>query len=188
MLKMPRPVFISNANTKIEEVLRIDYAGEYGAWQIYKGQLAFMCGNTTSKEQIHAMMLQEQQHLNFFLQKMQEYNVRPTILMPVWHMLGYALGAVTAIAGVRMSMLCTEAIEEVIDLHYQEQIEVLRLLSFTNTPSMDILIDNIIKFRAEEIEHKNTAATYCDNLNNIEIVSKNIIILICRIAIYLSKK
>ena len=47
--------------------------------------------------------------------------VRPTALMPLWHVAGYALGAVTALMGEKAAMACTVAVESVIDEHYAKQ-------------------------------------------------------------------
>jgi ubiquinone biosynthesis monooxygenase Coq7 len=73
--------------------------------------------------------------------------VRPTALLPFWHLAGFALGAVTAALGERAAMACTVAVEETIDAHYSGQIEALD----STEPE---LRETLEKFRAEEVEHR----------------------------------
>jgi 3-demethoxyubiquinol 3-hydroxylase len=76
--------------------------------------------------------------------------VRPTLLSPVWHMAGFALGAATALIGEKAAMACTVAVEEVIDEHYSRQAERLE----DGDPELKALIEEC---RAEEIKHKTEA-------------------------------
>ena len=99
---------------------------------------------------IRHMADQEREHLEKFNELIGERRVRPTALMPVWHAAGFALGAATALMGERAAMACTAAIEEVIDEHYAGQAEKL------GDDEAD-LRDTIEKFRADELEHRNTA-------------------------------
>jgi ubiquinone biosynthesis monooxygenase Coq7 len=69
------------------------------------------------------------------------------MLLPLWHVAGYALGAVTAAMGERAAMACTVAVEEAIDEHYQAQ---AASLGDDEAP----LRDTIEKFRGEELEHR----------------------------------
>jgi len=73
--------------------------------------------------------------------------VRPTALLPFWHIAGFALGAVTAALGERAAMACTVAVEEVIDEHYARQSAALG-------EDESALRDSIETFRAEELEHR----------------------------------
>ena len=127
-------------------MIRVDHAGEYGAKRIYAGQLAVL-GNHPS---IRRMAEQEQKHLDAFEKLMDENRVRPTALTPLWHVAGFALGAATALLGEKAAMACTEAVESVIDEHYRAQAEALE-------PGDAALKATIEQFRAEEIEHKETA-------------------------------
>ncbi len=127
-------------------MIRVDQAGEYGAVRIYEGQLAVL-GPRASGAVIRRMAAQEARHLEKFDRLMTERRVRPTLLSPVWHMAGFALGAATALIGEKAAMACTVAVEEVIDEHYTQQAERLE----GNDPELKALIEEC---RAEEIEHK----------------------------------
>jgi 3-demethoxyubiquinol 3-hydroxylase len=136
----------------IERIIRVDHAGEYGAVRIYQGQMAVL-GKSASAETLRHMTEQEKKHLETFEKLAVERRVRPTLLSPVWHAAGFALGAGTALLGEKAAMACTQAIEEVIDEHYAEQAEKL------GDDEKD-LRDTIEKFRAEEVEHRDTAIAH----------------------------
>ena len=132
-----------------ERMIRVDQAGEYGAVRIYEGQLAVL-GRSAVGDRIRHMAEQERRHLDRFDALMIERRARPTLLTPIWHVAGFALGAATALMGERAAMACTVAVEEVIDEHYARQ---GRLLG-DGDPE---LAGTIEAFRREEVEHKETA-------------------------------
>ena len=131
-------------------MLRVDQAGEFGATRIYAGQLAVLPRNSAAAKLVSRMADQEKRHLERFDALMSERRVRPTVLQPVWNVAGFALGAATALLSDRAAMACTEAVETEIDLHYSKQLEDLG----DDDPE---LAADIEKFRAEELEHRDTA-------------------------------
>ncbi len=133
----------------IERIIRVDHAGEYGAVRIYQGQLAVL-GRHAAGGAIKRMADQEKRHLATFEALSNERRVRPTVLTPLWHAAGFALGAGTALLGKKAAMACTQAVEEVIDEHYAGQAEKLGQAEAE-------LRTTIEKFRAEEIEHRDAA-------------------------------
>jgi len=137
---------------KIARILRVDQAGEFGAKRIYAGQLAVL-GKGPKGDTIRHMAEQEERHLETFNQMLTAREVRPTILSPIWHVAGFALGAGTALLGPKAAMACTEAVEEVIDEHYARQAEEL------GDDESDLRA-TIEEFRAEEIEHRDTARAH----------------------------
>ena len=137
---MPLPA----AKANLDEIIRVNHAGEYGAKRIYQGQLATI-RDSKAKAQIEHMLAQELEHLDYFTAEIGKRGVRPTVLQPIWHLGGFALGAVTALMGKHAAMACTVAVESVIDEHYREQLATL-----SNEP---VLQEKIEKFRAEEVEH-----------------------------------
>ncbi len=134
----------------VEQVIRVDQAGEYGAVRIYEGQLAVL-GKGASGPVIKHMQDQEKAHLETFDKLVAERRVRPTALMPLWHVAGFALGATTALMGEKAAMACTVAVEEAIDEHYQSQIEALEPY-----PDEAPLKETCAKFREEESQHRET--------------------------------
>jgi 3-demethoxyubiquinol 3-hydroxylase len=130
----------------VERIIRVDHAGEYGAARIYAGQLAVL-GRGEAGDLLRHMAAQEQAHLDAFGRLVAERRVRPTVLLPVWHLAGFALGAATAAMGRRAAMACTVAVEEAIDEHYQGQLESLG-------EDEGALRDAIATFREQELEHR----------------------------------
>ncbi|HEY8287818.1 MAG TPA: demethoxyubiquinone hydroxylase family protein [Acetobacteraceae bacterium] len=130
----------------IERMIRVDHAGEYGAARIYAGQLAVL-GRSGKADLLRHMQAQEQQHLDTFNTLIADRRVRPTALLPFWHLAGFALGAVTAALGEKAAMACTVAVEESIDAHYAGQIDKLG-------EAEGKLRGTLEKFRAEELEHR----------------------------------
>src|SRR6185312_12388521 len=108
----------------VARMIRVDHAGEYGAARIYEGQLAVL-GRSASAPVIRRMAEQEKRHLAAFDSLVVDRRVRPTLLSPLWHAAGFALGAATALLGERAAMACTVAVEEVIDEHYRDQVDRL---------------------------------------------------------------
>ena len=135
-----------NKDELLDRMIRVDQAGELGAVRIYQGQLAVL-GNGPKGETIRHMKEQEDAHLKTFSDLVSERNVRPTAMMPIWNVAGFMLGAGTALLGEKAAMACTVAVEEVIDEHYQQQIEKLG-------DDEKALRQTCEKFRAEELEHR----------------------------------
>jgi 3-demethoxyubiquinol 3-hydroxylase len=152
-VRRPRPAAPGTA-TDTKAMIRVDHAGEYGAVRIYAGQMAmFGARNSKTADAIRHMAKQEDEHLAKFETLIAERGVRPTVLQPVWHAAGFALGAATALMGERTAMACTEAVEEVIDDHYAGQIAALGAADPELTAT-------IAKFRTDEIAHRDTALAH----------------------------
>lgn len=138
-----------SAAQELERAIRVDHAGEYGAVRIYAGQLAVL-PDGPARDKVRKMAEQEARHLETFAKMLAERRVRPTLLAPVWHVAGWALGAGTAALGEKAAMACTVAVEDVIDEHYRGQARRL------GSDEAD-LVETIEEFRAEEIEHRDMA-------------------------------
>ncbi|MBX9696991.1 MAG: demethoxyubiquinone hydroxylase family protein [Alphaproteobacteria bacterium] len=142
-------------------MLRVNQAGEYGAVRIYQGQMTILKGKETTKTLQH-MLDQEKQHLAGFNAFLIEHNVAPTLFTPLWHVGGYAMGAISAMISEKAAHACTIAVEEVIDAHYQSQIDQLEAMDGPisnpiNDPMVSEFKDFFQKCQAEEIEHKKIA-------------------------------
>jgi ubiquinone biosynthesis monooxygenase Coq7 len=163
----------------IEDMIRVNQAGEFGAQKIYEGQLAVFKDDKIIQE----MADQEQIHLETFNKMLIERGIRPTALSPFWSVGGYLLGVTTALIDRKAAMACTVAVEEIIEEHYKEQQNKLK---FDNTEKkLKKIID---KFRKEEIAHKNTALEHnARDVKGYGLMTKGIK-KITKLAIFLSKK
>ncbi|WP_421988997.1 demethoxyubiquinone hydroxylase family protein [Roseococcus sp.] len=164
----------------LEEVIRVDHAGEYGAKRIYQGQLAIL-RNTRHGPIIEHMQEQEQVHLDAFSRLIAQRRVRPTALLPLWHVAGFALGAATAAMGYRAAMACTVAVEEAIDEHYQEQ-------EATLGEDEAALKADIARFRAEELEHRDIGIANEAELTPAYRLLSAVIKAGCKVAIRVAEK
>lgn len=132
----------------IDSIIRVNHAGEYGAMRIYEGQKAVL-GHSAVAPLLQHMLDQEKEHFDRFDQTMKDRHVRPTLLSPLWHVAGFALGAGSALLGKRAAMACTVAVESVIDDHYEAQLSALK--DKPEEAPLRVLIENC---QQEELEHK----------------------------------
>jgi ubiquinone biosynthesis monooxygenase Coq7 len=162
-------------------MLRVDHAGEYGATRIYAGQAAVFGNNHPTARLIAQMATQEQRHLSTFDRMLAERGVRPTLLQPIWHVAGHALGAVTALIGPNAAMACTAAVEDEIDAHYSDQLADL-------ADGDAALSEAIVDFQAEEVEHRDLALAHGAENAVAYPLLYSVIRAGCRTAIALSKR
>ena len=119
---------------KLDKILRVDHAGEVGAAKIYEGQLKVL-GKTDVGPMIQHMKDQEKEHLDTFHDLLNEHEVRPTIMLPIWNLAGYGLGVISAAMGKKAAMACTIAVEEVIGKHYEKQANQLTEKKYQRMPT-----------------------------------------------------
>jgi ubiquinone biosynthesis monooxygenase Coq7 len=170
----------------LESMLMVNHAGEYGAKRIYQGQLDHLSAPEEIQQEIEHMAEQEEEHLNYFKQQLITRRIRPTALMPFWHCFGYGIGMVTARMGVSSAMMCTKAIEEVIDEHYELQINDL-----DHIKDESALKEKIKRFQQEELEHKDSALNHLQKQQSNPLRNKilgKFIANFCKLAINLSKR
>ena len=137
----------------LEEIIRVDHAGERGAIKIYEGQLLALGTIKQDKNLrkiIEEMKEQEKEHLEYFEKEIQKRKMKPTYLLPLWDLMGISLGFGTALLGKKAALLCTASVEEVIEEHYENQ------LSKIGEDEKE-LKKKIEKFKGDEMNHKNRA-------------------------------
>ena len=165
----------------LEEIIRVDHAGEYAATRIYDGQIAIFGDDSKIGKTIQHMADQEQEHIEKFNDLILEYRVRPTALLPLWNILGYTLGATTALMGEKAAMACTVAVESVIGKHYNKQTKQLG-------NDQKKLKNTIKKFEKDELEHHDIGLEHnAKNALGYNLMTK-IISAGCKTAIEISKK
>jgi ubiquinone biosynthesis monooxygenase Coq7 len=148
----PRPPGTSQRD-ETHAMIRVDHAGEFGARQIYAGQLAVLSRDPGARDAVAAirkMAAQEDTHFETFERLVRERGVRPTALEPIWRLAGYTLGAATALLGEKAALACTTAVEDVIEEHYANQAERLG----DSDPELRSIIEQA---RADELEHRDEA-------------------------------
>ena len=176
---------MQKTNRKIlEEIIRVEHAGERGAIKIYEGQLLALKTikqDETLKDIIEEMKKQEKEHLKYFEKEIQKRKIKPTYLLPLWDVMGVALGFGSALLGKKTAMLCTASVEEVIDVHYENQLKKL------GNDEID-LKKKIEKFKKDEINHKNIAYEAGATTQGFYSIMDKVIRTGSRIAITISEK
>ena len=168
----------------LEEIIRVDHAGERGAIKIYEGQLLALKTirqDETLREKIEEMKEHEKEHLEYFEKEIQKRKIKPTYFLPLWDLMGVTLGFGTAMLGKKAAMLCTASVEEVIEDHYQNQIKKL------GNDEMDLKA-KIEKFKGDEVDHKNIAYEAGATNKGIYSIMDKVIKTGSRIAITISEK
>jgi len=168
----------------LEEIIRVDHAGERGAIKIYEGQLLALKTikqDNNLKNKIEEMKEQEKEHLEYFEKEIQKRKIKPTYLLPLWDVMGVALGFGTALLGKKAAMLCTASVEEVIEDHYENQLKKL------GNDEID-LKTKIEKFKRDEVEHKNIAYESGANNKGLYSIMDKVIRMGSKIAITISEK
>lgn len=179
----------SKSSTKLllDRILRVDHAGELGAYRIYQGQMAVL-GNTPVAPIIQDMWDQEKYHLQTFERLLPKYRVRPTLMMPFWDVAGFVLGAGTALLGKEGAMACTVAVESVIGEHYNSQIRDLMADGQDGPEKHKELLKIISKFRDEELHHHDTGLAQDAEKAPMYDVLSSVIKVGCKGAIWLSER
>ena len=168
----------------LEEIIRVDHAGERGAIKIYEGQLLALKTikqDEDLKDKIEKMKEQEKEHLEYFEKEIQKRKIKPTYLLPLWDLMSVSLGFGTALLGKKAAMLCTASVEEVIENHYQNQLKKI------GDDEKD-LKEKIEKFKKDETSHKNTAYDSGATNKGLYSIMDKIIQTGSRIAITISEK
>ena len=172
---------------KIEEIIRVDHAGERGAIKIYDGQLLalqLLKSDPDLEKKVSEMKEHEKEHLKYFEEQLADRKIRRTLMLPLWDLLGTALGFGTAILGKKAAMLCTASVEEVIDKHYLDQINYLS----KNEKKEKELLSKVKKFRQDELEHRDIAYEEGADKNGPYGILDAIIKIGSKAAIEISKK
>ena len=176
---------MKKTNQKIlEEIIRVDHAGERGAIKIYEGQLLALKTikqDESLKDKIEKMKEQEKEHLEYFEKEIQKRKIKPTYLLPLWDIMGVTLGFGTALLGKKAAMLCTASVEEVIEDHYQNQLKKL------GNDEMELKA-KIEKFMGDEVDHKNMASDAGATNKGMYSIMDQVIRVGSRIAISISEK
>tara|TARA_B110001454_G_scaffold167817_1_gene157870 strand:- start:82 stop:615 length:534 start_codon:yes stop_codon:yes gene_type:complete len=168
----------------LEEIIRVDHAGERGAIKIYEGQLLALKTikqDNSLKDTIEEMKDHEKEHLEYFEKEIQKRKIKPTHFLPLWDVMGVALGFGSVLLGKKATMLCTASVEEVIENHYQNQITKLG-------DDEKELKNKIEKFKNDEMNHKNIAYEAGANNKGLYSIMDKVIQTGSRIAIAVSEK
>lgn len=110
----------------VEQILRVDHAGECGAIRIYRSQIAVARWlHPECVADLSHMLEHELRHFQTFDTLMKQRGIRSCYALPLWMVGGWMLGTFTALLGKRAIWVCTAAIENTVNQHLDHQVEVL---------------------------------------------------------------
>jgi len=161
----------------IDEIIRVDHSGEYGAQKIYQGQilatkhLKKLCRkfNDTKYDRLinvlQKMYDSEIPHYEFFQNLMNVRKSRPSLMLPVWSVFGFLTGYLTGIVGEKSAMALTVGVEDIIGHHYNEQLQIVKNIidknkKLNNNILLHELYSKIKQFMHDELEHLNIGIQY----------------------------
>ena len=174
---------MTKLQSSLKQIIRVNHAGEYGAQKIYNGQIRF-CKNSKLKKKLEKISSEEKIHFDYFDEQIIKQRVRPTLMSPLWNILGTTLGVVSSRLGEDYVNACTESVEEVIVEHYKKQINF-----FKNQKVNNELKRKIEKFCKEENDHKEDAINFKPNKESFGLkIFKSFTKLGTKAAIEISKK
>ncbi|MDQ1155253.1 demethoxyubiquinone hydroxylase family protein [Brevundimonas sp. SORGH_AS_0993] len=182
-IPLPRPGAGAD-KARMDEILRVDHAGEYAAVLIYRAQRAVFEGRKGRDGVVHdlaEMQDQEAVHLARFDRLLNARRVRPTAMTPLWRLAASALGAGTALMGEKAAHACTEAVESVIEKHYADQIAEIG----ERDPA---LAAELKQFREEELAHHDHAIAHGSREAPAYRLLSSVIKVGCKAAIRISEK
>lgn len=126
-------------------LMRVNHCGEICAQALYEGQ-AMTARRAETRESLAAAARQEEDHLAWCRERLNELDGRSSVLDPAFYVASYALGALTGLLGDRVSLGFIEATEDQVRRHLDDHIEKL--------PEGDERSRAILaQMRADEIRH-----------------------------------
>jgi len=126
-------------------LMRVNHVGEVCAQALYQAQRLTSSSPEIKKQLAHAA-IEEEDHLYWCSQRLQELNSRPSLLNPVWYTGAFALGIIAGLAGDAWSLGFVVETEKQVEHHLDDHLE--------NLPEHDLASRAIVdQMRIEEIEH-----------------------------------
>ena len=126
-------------------LMRVNHTGEICAQALYEGQ-ALLARNAATRSSLRAAARDEADHLAWCETRLEELGSQPSLLNPAFYAASFALGAVTALLGDRVSLGFVEATEDQVCRHIDEHLDAL--------PTDDERSREILKrMRGDEARH-----------------------------------
>jgi ubiquinone biosynthesis monooxygenase Coq7 len=129
--------------------MRVNHTGEVAAQALYHGQ-ALVARSGTTREMLLGAAREETDHLAWCETRLSELQSRTSYLNPLWYAGSFAIGALAATFGDRMSLGFVAETERQVEGHLDQHLERL--------PQADTRSRAILEaMRADEIEHGRAA-------------------------------
>ena len=131
-------------------LMRVNHSGELAAQALYHGQ-ALVARSAATRTMLIEAARSESDHLAWCEKRLAELNARPSLLNPLWYAGSFAIGALAALAGDRMSLGFVVETERQVEGHLDDHLGRLPVGDRRSRAILETM-------RAEEIAHGATAA------------------------------
>jgi ubiquinone biosynthesis monooxygenase Coq7 len=129
--------------------MRVNHVGEICAQALYEAQGKFSRGDITREQFRHAAR-EEEDHLAWTAERLQELGSHPSLLNPLWYAMSYALGIVAARMGDGPSLGFVVETEKQVEAHLASHLQRL-----PETDRKSRLV--VEQMRQDEIAHGSAA-------------------------------
>jgi 3-demethoxyubiquinol 3-hydroxylase len=141
----PPAAVVATERRESAALMRVNHSGEVAAQALYHGQALF-ARSTATREMLLRAAREETDHLAWCETRLKELDSRPSLLNPLWYFGSFAIGALAAATGDRVSLGFVVETERQVEGHLDEHLARL--------PSGDARSRAILNvMRADEIEH-----------------------------------
>jgi ubiquinone biosynthesis monooxygenase Coq7 len=125
--------------------MRVNHTGEMAAQALYHGQ-AFVARSENTRQMLMKAAREETDHLAWCEKRLAELDSRPSVLNPLWYAGSFAIGALAAAFGDRISLGFVSETERQVEGHLDDQLARL--------PDRDSRSRSILEaMRTDEVEH-----------------------------------
>ncbi len=143
-------VKLSNAERRLSAgLMRVNHAGEVSAQALYQGQ-ALTARLDSVKESMERAALEENDHLAWTAQRLQELSSSKSLLNPLWYAGSFAIGAFAGAIGDKWSLGFVAETEHQVIKHLDKHIQKL--------PPQDVKSKTILMQMKEDEAHHATIA------------------------------
>ena len=130
-------------------LMRVNHSGEVCAQALYHGQ-ALTAKLPNVRREMEQAAIEEQDHLAWCEDRLQELDSHTSLLNPVWYGLSFGMGAIADIAGDKYSLGFVAETERQVSMHLQHHINQL--------PAQDERSRRILEqMNEDELHHRDTA-------------------------------
>jgi 3-demethoxyubiquinol 3-hydroxylase len=126
-------------------LMRVNHVGEICAQALYQAQ-RLTSKSPDLKEKLAKAAIEEEDHLNWCAQRLEQLGARPSLLNPVWYAGAFAMGLAAGLAGDDWSLGFVAETEKQVEQHLESHLSTLPHDDFASRAIVD-------QMRKEEIEH-----------------------------------
>ncbi|MEO7149864.1 MAG: 2-polyprenyl-3-methyl-6-methoxy-1,4-benzoquinone monooxygenase [Rhodanobacteraceae bacterium] len=105
-------------------LMRVNHTGEVCAQALYDGQAA-LARDTATRAHLQHAAAEETDHLAWCAQRLRELDDRTSLLNPLWYASSFAIGALAAAVGDRVSLGLVVETERQVEAHLHEHLQRL---------------------------------------------------------------